>query len=46
MNVSTWNVKMNDSEIDFEYVYTIADAVDVAEFWETVRDVEIGNDDA
>lgn len=44
-NVSTFNVFMNDSEQDFNYSYTIADAVDWAEFVEMVNDVDIEHEE-
>ena len=37
-NVSTFNSLMNSSENDFNYSYTIADAVDWAEFVEMVNE--------
>lgn len=36
MNCSTWNAMANSAEIDFE-TYTLADAIDYAEFIEDVN---------
>ena len=44
-NISTWNMLANNSENDFNYSYTIADAVDWAEFVEMVSDVDIEHEE-
>ena len=39
MNVSTWNAKMNDSELDFDVVdtMTLDDAVSMVEWQESLE---------
>ena len=39
MNVSTWNAKMNDSELDFDLVdkMTLDDAVSMVEWQESLE---------
>lgn len=39
MNVSTWNAKMNDSELDFDVVdkMTLEDAVSMVEWQESLE---------
>lgn len=39
MNVSTWNAKMNDSELDFDAtdMVTLDDAVSMVEFQESLE---------
>lgn len=39
MNVSTWNAKMNDSELDFDVtdMVTLDDAVSMVEFQESLE---------
>lgn len=39
MNVSTWNAKMNDSELDFDVIdmVTLDDAVSMVEFQESLE---------
>lgn len=39
MNCSTWNAMANSAEIDFD-TYTLADAIDYAEFIEDVNNWE------
>lgn len=39
MNCSTWNAMANSAEIDFD-TYTLADAIDYAEFIEDVNSWE------
>lgn len=39
MNCSTWNAMVNSAEIDFD-TYTLADAIDLAEFIEDINDWE------
>lgn len=45
MNVSTWNSMANDAESDFEFSYSIADAVDYAEFQEDLNSWEQENNE-
>lgn len=44
MNVASWNAKANEADIDFN-TFTIADAVDWAEFVEMVNDVDIEHEE-
>lgn len=44
MNVSTWNSRANGADVDFG-TFSIADAVDIAEFWEMVAEEDVYMED-